>query len=533
MFRVRAVWAFALVFAFVLNGCDEFLPGGEEDPPESGAAEGAFAFVTAESGAVTTALTLVFDAAVEGLTAGDITLTALDGGNPGITRGTLRPGGSPFVYTLDVDGVTAEGSVEVAVTRNGSPVAGSPRTATVHYGAQPVAFTGLSANGPYTTALTLTFGEPGIPGLTLNDVYLNAGGTGAAPGDPADTSGGKGTSYRIGVNGVTAGGGIIVGVNKSGFSAFPPILAATVSRVLMPLDTVVEITGPGSTGATQAWSPPVEGYYRIELWGSQGWNPATDSSNQYGGRGAYVRGIMEITEGEKGQPLYVTVGIGANPAQVAYGEGWGGGASDARWGADTLYDRIIVAAGGGGAHNRARADGGQTGYSTGGFGGALTGGNASNGTQNGLGGSQTAGGAGGGGGHSQHGVAGAFGTGGDAFIVESIGSGGYGYWGGGSGGYNGANGGGGGGSSFISGYAGCAAITGSGNTTPKTDSDATVKATHYSGKVFVPSVIIGGTEYTTVMIAGNAEMPAPDGGSETGHSGGGYARVTYLGKPAP
>ncbi|MDR0638856.1 MAG: hypothetical protein LBG27_08160 [Spirochaetaceae bacterium] len=92
--------AFAAVFVFTLGvtGCDEFLPGGEEDPPESGAAEGAFVFVTAESGAVTTALTPVFDAAAEGLTAEDITFTA-SGGNSGITPGRLRPGGSPFVYT--------------------------------------------------------------------------------------------------------------------------------------------------------------------------------------------------------------------------------------------------------------------------------------------------------------------------------------------------------------------------------------------------------------------------------------------------
>ena len=32
------------------------------------------------------------------------------------------------------------------------------------------------------------------------------------------------------------------------------------------------------------------------------------------------------------------------------------------------------------------------------------------------------------------------------------------------------------------------------------------------------------------MIAGNETMPSPNGGTEVGHSGNGYARITYLGK---
>ena len=192
-----------------------------------------------------------------------------------------------------------------------------------------------------------------------------------------------------------------------------------------------------------------------------------------------------------------------------------------------------MAAGGGGAHDRYRtSDTYHPGYSTGGYGGALIGGNASGGYagQDGSGGSQTAGGAGNGSGAQ----AGTFGTGGykdssTGATSGSVGSGGYGYWGGGSGGYGYYNGGGGGGSSFISGYPGCVAIAADGDTTAKTGAGEE-KAAHYSGKVFVQAVTIGDTEYTTAMLTGNAEMPAPDGGTETGHSGGGYARVVYLGK---
>jgi hypothetical protein len=30
------------------------------------------------------------------------------------------------------------------------------------------------------------------------------------------------------------------------------------------------------------------------------------------------------------------------------------------------------------------------------------------------------------------------------------------------------------------------------------------------------------------MIAGDTSMPAPSGGSETGHAGNGYARITFV-----
>lgn len=92
---------------------------------------------------------------------------------------------------------------------------------------------------------------------------------------------------------------------------------------------------------------------------------------------------------------------------------------------------------------------------------------------------------------------------------------------GGGGGYYGGTGGqatggschnmgGGGGSSFISGHTGSNAVSATGVHTSQPN--------HYSGLVF--------TE--TAMLGGNETMPNPSGGTEVGHSGNGYARITVL-----
>jgi prepilin-type N-terminal cleavage/methylation domain-containing protein len=284
------------------------------------------------------------------------------------------------------------------------------------------------------------------------------------------------------------------------------------------------------TGSVQTYTVPQTGTYQIELWGAQG-----GSFDAYlGAMGAYVSGQIDLT---KDTQLFLYVGsLGAtvcnpytscpNPvfnggAQGGYfsmgsyqlRDSSGGGATDVRltngsW-SDTasLRSRIMVAgAGGGGA---------------GGYGGALTGGNGITGPisgSGGAGGSQTAGG-------SSSRYAGTFGLGGMGYVSvpndannnDGYGGGG-GYYGGG-GGYggiatttsSGSVGPGGGGSSFISGYTGCNAIDSSGNHTGQPN--------HYSGYVFTNGV----------MTAGNTSMVSPSGDAETGHSGNGYARITYIG----
>lgn len=150
--------------------------------------------------------------------------------------------------------------------------------------------------------------------------------------------------------------------------------------------------------------------------------------------------------------------------------GDGGGASDLRVDSDSLYARIIVAGGGGGGGNQA-----------GGYGGGSSGGGSDPGTQN-YGGSGSSGGT--------------FGIGGSNNATY-MGGGGGGWYGGGA--NNGSTGGG-------SGYV--------------------LTASSYK-----PSGYLLGSEYylsNAQTIAGNQTFPAPGGGTETGHSGNGYARITLV-----
>lgn len=162
---------------------------------------------------------------------------------------------------------------------------------------------------------------------------------------------------------------------------------------------------------------------------------------------------------------------------------------------DSLSNRIMVAGGAG------------AGVSTGGVGGNLTGGNGTNvditysTTYEGFGGTQTAAGL------STYGAT----SSGFGFSNNGCAGGGGYYGGGGAVCVNG----GGGGSSFISGYAGCNAIS------PSSTPIAIIhtgSSLHYNGFSFTNSS----------MISGNASMPDPLGITETGHSGNGYARITVL-----
>ncbi len=124
--------------------------------------------------------------------------------------------------------------------------------------------------------------------------------------------------------------------------------------------------------------------------------------------------------------------------------------------------------------------------------------------------------------------------------TESISAG---YNGGGSGETTSNHGYGYGGPSFISGHNGCVAITEDStenNIKQRTDSngnactDGTNDITcsyHYSGYIFTDTVMIdgAGTNWTTEQEE-NIGQPQPDGTTAAGHSGSGYARITYLGK---
>ena len=281
------------------------------------------------------------------------------------------------------------------------------------------------------------------------------------------------------------------------------------------------------TEGAQTFTAPADGTYKIELWGAEG-----STAEPPGGKGGYTAGEINLTNNAI---LYVYVGGkgnnynggGSSPASISatLNEKAGGGATDVRlvsgvW-SDfaSLKSRIMVAGGGGGVTSAVSgAAPGNAGGLVGFNGSSHTGMGADANTYLGSGGTQTSGGAK----HTSNlpyiaGTSGGFGYGGNAGVrLESDphvgGAGGGGYYGGGGAAWHA---GGGGGSSFISGFAGCNAITAGSTSGAITHSGTSL---HYSGYVFTNGV----------MIPGNTPMPLPVGGSELGHTGNGYARITLL-----
>ena len=273
-------------------------------------------------------------------------------------------------------------------------------------------------------------------------------------------------------------------------------------------------------GSEYEFIVPMDGTYKIELWGAQGGASLMSGARAMkGGNGAYTVGQITLNKDEK---LYIYVGGGGIDAILKENtpggyngggsgswdgtddesSGGGGGATDVRlnngkWdNFESLKSRIMVAAGGGGrSWNFDVGEGGglsaRTLYDT------L------------LGGSQTSGYAFG---KGMDGVGTVSGD--NAASGDGVGGGGGGYYGG-----NTQNvllkSSGTGGSSFISGYSGCNAISKDSTENNIIHLDS---PNHYSNKVF--------TE--TQMSAGNESMPSPSGGTEKGHAGNGYARITIV-----
>ena len=285
------------------------------------------------------------------------------------------------------------------------------------------------------------------------------------------------------------------------------------------------------TGNYQTFVVPTTGVYKIELWGAQGGTASGYSI----GLGGYTKGNITLT---KNNQYYIYIGgAGQGIGNGTGGAGWngggpginahdsnnrasgGGGATDIRlvngtWNNTSgLRSRIMVAAGAGGASN----------YSNGGAAGGLIGIRdvAKNGYSqyNGGGGTQTSGGTVTNGGYGA--TNGSFGTG---SVGSSIGGGGGGGYYGGAGGVRSGpqDGSGGGGSSFISGHLGCDAINASGTHTGQPN--------HYSGLVFTNTIMIDGQGYNWTNAKGSyVGQIQPDGTTATGHTGNGYARITFIG----
>lgn len=267
------------------------------------------------------------------------------------------------------------------------------------------------------------------------------------------------------------------------------------------------------TGGVQSIMLP-PGNYKLECWGAQGGS----YSPHYGGAGGYSVGILTITQDTDfyiyvgGQPASSTTdatatsggynggGAGYNrnySGTYTYGQG-GGGGTDIRIGQDSLYARVIVAGGGGGSATN--GDEKATKY-----GGGLSGGCVTTTIQA----TQTSGGT------AISGVnLGTFGQGGSAT----------------TGGNNYKYGSGGGGGGW---YGGGAANTYS-------DSAISTRADNSGGSGYVytadtatnyPSgCLLNSTYYLTeaTTVGGNESFPSTSGGTETGHEGNGYARITVI-----
>lgn len=261
----------------------------------------------------------------------------------------------------------------------------------------------------------------------------------------------------------------------------------------------------------------IAGKYRLQCWGAQGGSYNT----YYGGKGGYSEGILTLTEDTVayiyvgGQPetnsssRAVTSGgfNGGGNGQnryyssvYTYGQG-GGGASDIRIGGNTLYHRIIVAGGGGGsASNSADST------SSAKWGGGETGGPGGASSSASYIAGQTAGTT------SGYYVAGEFGEGASAYTSR----------------INYQHGSGGGGGGWYGGYA----------YNYSTDSNATLQTYNGGGSGFVwksgasvpDGYKVDSSLYLTDAFTrgGNTSFESTSGSSETGHSGNGYVKITWI-----
>lgn len=345
------------------------------------------------------------------------------------------------------------------------------------------------------------------------------------------------------------------------------------------LDKIVDVAWPNDfyqyewrfafSGYCQTFSTTKTGIgdYKMECWGASGGMLSAYSSHTRSGYGGYTVGTLRLPiSGSTTTTLYIYVGgeggkthrnnagtitfnvggwngggySGANKDsyEVDYCVG-GGGATDIRitqassttsiWNNfNSLKSRVMVAAGGGGALYFAQTSTGMKwNGSNGGDGGGLTGGSGigkdswSGASYALTGGTQTSPGINPQPQSGAHDPNGRFG-----YATQSGNGGGVTpewYSGGGGGGwYGGAKGGGppgSGGSSYISGFDGCKAINQS--------STSETNKSHLTTSVYNNDEKWKYTE-ADMKSGATSTMPTPDGGTGTGWSGNGYAKITFI-----
>ncbi len=260
------------------------------------------------------------------------------------------------------------------------------------------------------------------------------------------------------------------------------------------------------SGSCETYPIEVTGYYKLEVWGAQG---GSYSDAYTGGKGGYSYGTVYLSRGTNlyvcvgGQPTGVASAGGTNKGgfngggdgktfsfsgTTTYAMG-GGGATDIRIGSNNVNTRVIVAGGGSGStnSNNGFAGGGTSGLGTSGYFGTAT----------------------------SAGTGGSFGQG----ASVSSGSSNYKY---------GAPGGGGG-------------WYGGGRAASASDTDTSVRTKTGGGSGFVwtsatssnkpSSYTLTSTYYLSYpnTLAGDQNFKSPTSDvTELGHSGNGYARISYL-----
>ncbi|MBE6161076.1 MAG: hypothetical protein E7158_02490 [Firmicutes bacterium] len=258
----------------------------------------------------------------------------------------------------------------------------------------------------------------------------------------------------------------------------------------------------GYTGTCTTFVVPYSHEYQLEAWGAQG--------GRGGGRGGYSTGKVYLN---KGEVLYLCAGgSGDNGGFNGGGSsraGYGGGASDIRFGTNSVYSRILIAGGGGGHGSDGCAFGGVGGGQNGGGknGQGSCGTNAGGGTQTQGGTYGITGGARGATGRFAVGAAGPNSGGG-----YYGGGGGGGFYGGGSGATSGWSSGGGGGSGFIYNEESYAIVT------------DLLSETFGGGKWLVSEDYLLTDAQT---YSGSESFPnTAHTGNETGHGGDGYVKLS-------
>ena len=98
------------------------------------------------------------------------------------------------------------------------------------------------------------------------------------------------------------------------------LLLAGVSALAVAGTQVEASTLFSYTGATETWTAPSTGTYRVDIWGASGGGSSTNGYS--GGRGAGVEAILHMTAGDS-----VTVWIGGQGQSGTTSGGGGGGSS--------------------------------------------------------------------------------------------------------------------------------------------------------------------------------------------------------------